>query len=216
MPLLGLYTGARLNELAKCEVGDFHDYDGIMGIHIRGTKNKASKTWIALHPDLVESGLLEYVEFIKQQGHTMLFPYLNKNKKGYGKTASDAFQVYLKKLDIKQKSQDEPKKGFHSFRDTVNVTIQNCKTWHCDSELRHAYLRHTHHSVNLQFYGAKFAVHKLASQAIPALSYPITVPYFHDYLGSFDDIANQLHVLQKQHALLKKSKAHMQKTKVKK
>lgn len=213
MPLLGLYTGARLNELAKAEIKDFENFDGIHGIHIRGTKNDTSEAWLPVHPDLIKTGLLEYVNFIKAQGHSLLFPYLNFGRKGYGKTASDAFQKYLKQLGIKQKSQKDPKKGFHSFRDTVNTTIQNCKTWHCDEELRFGYLRHKHQSINLQHYGAAWAVHKLNSQAIPALSYPIAVPHFKDYLGSFEDIGKQISKLTATNTRLKKSKAHMKKSK---
>jgi hypothetical protein len=52
MPFLGLYTGARLNELAKTEVNDFELIDGVWAIHIRGTKNDTSDAWLPVHPDL--------------------------------------------------------------------------------------------------------------------------------------------------------------------
>jgi len=70
VPLLGLYTGARLNELCQLYVNDIRQIDKIWCIDInRNTndkklKNGSSERIIPIHPKLIE---LRFLEFVKEQ-----------------------------------------------------------------------------------------------------------------------------------------------------
>lgn len=53
---------------------------------LRGLKNEASERAIPIHPRLIELGFLDYVEAIREEGHSALFPelWLFEGKKGGG------------------------------------------------------------------------------------------------------------------------------------
>lgn len=70
LPLLGLYTGARLNELCQLSVDDIVEIEGKHFIHVNlndsRKKIKRNKPrYIPIHHDLIEFGFLEYVKLMK-------------------------------------------------------------------------------------------------------------------------------------------------------
>jgi integrase len=88
--MLGIYTGARVNELAQLEVKDIIVEEGIPAITITASggtakriKSESSRRTIPLHKDLLTLGFLVYVSNIRQQGHTQLFPTLKPGPNGY-------------------------------------------------------------------------------------------------------------------------------------
>jgi integrase len=130
VPLLSLYTGARLEELCQLEVADVSEYDGIWCIHVRGetsdlddpddqkgrVKHETNPRILPLHPFLVDHlRFPEYVKQVQARGQKRIFHDLNKNKSTnwkYGHGPSKHFGYYLrKKVRISDK-----KKTFHSFR----------------------------------------------------------------------------------------------------
>jgi integrase len=125
LPLLALFTGARLEELAQLEVGDIQP-DAIAGHRIcirhdveRGkrTKNVNSVRDIPLHPRLVQLGFLHYV---RSCGTGPLFPALRADRYGKrGTVFSTWFGRYLDGIGIRS-----PSRVFHSFRHTF---IQRAK-----------------------------------------------------------------------------------------
>jgi len=117
-PLLGLYTGARLNELCQLRLSDIgQDSSGIWFIDIndeddRTTKNNSSNRRTPIHSSLITLGFIEYVGLLKASGHIMLFPDLKKGAQSWKDNASKAFSMMAKKAGIKQ----DRTKCFHSFR----------------------------------------------------------------------------------------------------
>jgi len=90
LPLLGIYSGARVNELAQLSTNDIVVEDGIPAIAITSSgdddkriKSESSRRTIPLHRDLLTLGFLVYVKNIRQQGHTRLFPTLKPGPNGY-------------------------------------------------------------------------------------------------------------------------------------
>ena len=90
LPLLGIYTGARVNELAQLSMTDVFEDDGIPAIAITSSggdgkriKSETSRRTIPLHQDLLTLGFLVYVNNIRQQGHERLFPALKLGPNGY-------------------------------------------------------------------------------------------------------------------------------------
>lgn len=92
IPLLALWTGARLEELGQLHVADIQEEAGIKYIHItndggdKNVKTSSSRRKIPIHPQLLKCGFLSYVSNVKQAGHTRLFP-LVKSPEGRQKTA---------------------------------------------------------------------------------------------------------------------------------
>lgn len=120
-PELGLYTGARVNEIAQLLVTDVEKIEGIWGLHLVGlaaarkrVKNTASRRFLPLHPLLIEAGFLDYVEDVKAAGFPHVFPGLPWGVNGPGDAVSDWFnRTYRKACGI-----TDPAKTFHSFRHT--------------------------------------------------------------------------------------------------
>jgi integrase len=116
IPILGLYTGARLNELAQLQVEDLEQIDGIWGIHIRRqVKNRSSKRFVPLRQEVLDLGFTDYVESIKQARFEQVFPGLPQDGNGPGDPVGDWFnRTFLRKTC----GINDPSKSFHSFRHT--------------------------------------------------------------------------------------------------
>jgi integrase len=87
LPLLGLWTGARLEELGGLRVEDVKEGDGVPYLFIRATderrlKNAGSERRVPLHPALLGAGFLAFVAERRQAGDVMLFPELRADAHG--------------------------------------------------------------------------------------------------------------------------------------
>ena len=121
LPLLGLFSGARQNELASLAVSDVRTDDAskVTAIFItkdreRGKrlKTRQSERAVPVHPELVKLGFLDYVQDI-QYAHgdnAWLFPLIAPETKGV-KAWSKWFGRYIRSIGI-----TDPAKVFHSFR----------------------------------------------------------------------------------------------------
>ena len=98
-PILGLYTGARVNELGQLRVGDVEEIDGIWGMHIRHqVKNKSSRRFLPLHPAVLKLGFLDYIDDVRKAGFDLVFPGLPWGANGPGDAIGDWFnRTYLPK-----------------------------------------------------------------------------------------------------------------------
>jgi integrase len=127
LPLLGLFTSARLNELCQLHLKDIVEIDGIACIDIddeeedQRLKNKSAKRLVPIHDKLIEVGLLRYVDKLRAQGESRLFPELSHNRDGYSGIASKWFGRYKTRCGIKEKHT----KVFHSFRRTFISNLLN-------------------------------------------------------------------------------------------
>ncbi len=120
IPLLGRYTGARLEELCQLRVDDFVEQQGIQCIRVddssegQNLKNASSRRMLPVHPSLIELGLLRHVESARATGAHRLFPELEPVRGKLGHAPSKWFGRYKAKRGI-----DDTKKTFHSFRHTL-------------------------------------------------------------------------------------------------
>lgn len=153
-PLLALYTGARLNEIAQLALDDFQESSGISVISIndqgegKRLKTAASKRLIPIHPELVRLGLLRHVEKQRKQRQTRLFPELKLQRDGYGQTVSKWFARYCDRCGISEQG-----KVFHSFRHTV---IDHLKQAGIAKDKIAALVGHEDDSVTFGRYGKDF------------------------------------------------------------
>lgn len=134
LPLLGLYCGGRLNELAQLYLDDVVDVDGVWCIDFnlnasdkldldesdavgndKSLKTINAQRQVPVHSRLIELGLLEYVKGLREAGHRRLFPELLFDaRKGYGKAAGSWFNERF--LGRRLKIERNGRKTFHSFR----------------------------------------------------------------------------------------------------
>lgn len=136
VPLMGLYTGARLNEICQLHVKDVikevDDEGPLWWISIndeapdKNVKTKNARRIVPIHPVLVRLGFIEYVEGLAPEGR--VFPDLtfSKHRQNYTDRVSKWFNRLLDRLNIKpteelQREQGLPNKTFHTFRHT-NIT----------------------------------------------------------------------------------------------
>lgn len=120
LPLLGRFTGARLEELCQLHVADFITLQGVDCIRIddghesQKLKNSSSRRTLPIHPALIRLGLLEYVQIQRTQNSDRLFPELEPVRGKLGHAPSKWFSRYRTKMGV-----IDPKKTFHSFRHTM-------------------------------------------------------------------------------------------------
>ena len=121
LPILGLFHGARLTELAAMPLADFRcvkrdDGEAIWFFDLTGRKVKTaqSQRLVPLHPKLIELGWLVHVDALRQQGHAWLFPDLDHtNKNGAGHEFSKWWGNWSSKNGF-----DDPSITYHSWRHT--------------------------------------------------------------------------------------------------
>ncbi|KHL67298.1 DUF6538 domain-containing protein [Xanthomonas euvesicatoria] len=174
--LICVYTGARSNEIAKMEVADIVQEEGVWVFDFnllgeyKSTKSEASERKVTIHPDLIELGILERVERLKIAKEQYFFPDLTQAaNNGPAGAPQRAFIRYIARRGIKPRM---GQMGLHSFRDTVITQM----TRHGVSQgWRERYVGHeqsekpstldTAHSLNY----SQNAYEQLSKQCHPAL-----------------------------------------------
>lgn len=151
-PLIGLYTGARLNEICQIELADIKEDAGIWYFDIndegdeKHLKTTASRRIVPVHDQLIALGFLEYVEALRARGQTRLFPDFSFSaKEGYGRPLSRWFnERFLVQLGIKSKDL-----VFHSFRHGMVTRLLRAGV---EENLVKAIVGHTRQGVTQQHY----------------------------------------------------------------
>ncbi|QND62716.1 site-specific integrase [Mesorhizobium loti] len=151
-PLIGLYTGARLNEICQLEIADIEVTDGIWCFDFndegeaKSLKNSASRRVVPIHERLLELGILERLKTLKSRGETRFFPEFQfTSKDGYGRALGRWFnERFLVQLGIKSKDL-----VFHSFRHTMITRLLQAGI---EENLVKAIVGHTRQGVTQQHY----------------------------------------------------------------
>ncbi|TVM17091.1 hypothetical protein DPQ33_09835 [Oceanidesulfovibrio indonesiensis] len=125
MPLLALYTGARIEELAQLHLSDIKSIDGVLVIDINALDGKQLKTAAAvrrvpIHPFLGKLGFLDYVATMNKRGEQRLFPDLSLVEKTgkYSAAISQWFTRYRREQGVQDQDEEGRSRTFHSFRHT--------------------------------------------------------------------------------------------------
>lgn len=130
-PMIGLYTGARVSEIAQLKVEDIVQDCGVWCFHIRvtededgqfsqGVKGESAIRIVPIAQPLLDAGFLHFLEDARESGHARLFPQLKlgllrgteeRNGTGYGGALCRLFSAYVKRHMPIEKGL-----AFHCFR----------------------------------------------------------------------------------------------------
>lgn len=182
LPLLGLYSGARLNELAQLHLDDIIQVDDLWCIRIDDThddqrlKNPSSRRMVPIHTSLLGLGLLKYVDALRADDQLRLFPSLTSHRDGYGHYASRWFERLRKKLGLTNTGR---KIDFHSFRHTV---ADELKQANIPEHITAALLGQVNNNITYGRYGKEAPLFSI-SKALNNINFP-SIENVSSYLGS--------------------------------
>lgn len=131
VPLIALYSGARLQEICQLYVDDIYQHQGVWILDIndngedKSLKNQSSRRKVPIHPKLTKLGLLDFVKKQKDKQEQRLFPDISLSVDGtYSGTFSKQFGYMLRTtLNIK-----DNKVAFHSFRHGFTDALRTVDT----------------------------------------------------------------------------------------
>lgn len=174
VPILGLYSGARLEEICQLHLYDIRKEDGVWVMDInddgeKRIKTKSSKRLIPLHPFLVDDlGIVKYAQQLGEKGHKRFFPELARRRDGYGQTVSKWFnERYKKKCGITPPP-NGAKLDFHSFRHTF---VNELKQLQVNPDMIRELDGHKKGDMTMDRYGKAFKPSILLTEAISKLDY---------------------------------------------
>ena len=160
LPLLALFTGARIEELAQLLVEDIHHVQGL-GSYLNISdeaehsklKNAASRRRIPIHSILLDCGFLDYAESVRER--KFLFPSLKPNpRQKLGGYFSNFFSGYLRR----QVRITDKRKVFHSFRHTFKDI---CRSVGIDEAIHDALTGHTAPSAGRKYGNEQYPLEPL-------------------------------------------------------
>lgn len=172
-PLIALFTGGRRREIAQLLVHDFRVIDGFPAMSIddlgdddKSIKSAAAKRIIPVHPELIQLGLLDYVEDVKALNlGDELFPGIGVN--GYGEKGNAIGQAWGRhKKAVGEKMDKAP--TFHSFRATA---IGVLKANNVPFDMRCQLVGHELDHVSQSYDRNPYSVKQLMEDGIPKLVY---------------------------------------------
>jgi len=126
IPLLGLFTGARLGELCQLAAGDVKTVDGIPAIVItddgegQSVKTDAGRRTIPIHSELIRLGFMVYAASVQDRGETSLWPSLPLRKDKPSDYFGRWFRLHRKALGLAETGGPT----FHYFRHTVRPLMR--------------------------------------------------------------------------------------------
>ena len=145
--LIGLYTGARVGEIAQLFLRDFTMQGDIPCVCFRvdsdgqTQKTEPSERVVPLHPDLIRLGLWERAERLRSEKHERLFPNMRiDSKAGTGNAISKGFAYYLDRVRIHPRASERHRGISQPAQDVYVVqTLQGSGLWSV-AERRRAYV----------------------------------------------------------------------------
>jgi integrase len=197
VPLIGCYSGMRIEEICQMHVSDVKYLDDIWLFDInremgKKLKNDSSVREVPIHSALIEFGFLDYVQELRDEGETLLFPNLlsppneNTGDFSFSNSVTVWFGRLLKKLEIKTEFL-----VFHSFRHTFSNSYKQIEAMYLlntrnnvpidrdvykESVIKEI-LGHAHNDITLKNYSVTY-YHQILKKAVEALDLNIDMRDF--------------------------------------
>jgi len=181
VPLLGLYSGMRLEEICQLYLSDIVVQEGINCINInddgadKQLKTPAANRIIPIRPILINSlGFLDFVQMQKNNGHDRLFPELKKQSGRFSHYVSRWFNsIFLVNIGIKS---SQNRKLFHSFRHNF---ANACKIADVEEYKAREFLGHDVPGKSITYgrYGKRYSVKVLLNDVLERIElYEVQIP----------------------------------------
>jgi integrase len=125
IPLIGLFTGARLGELCQLRAVDVNEVEGIPVLVLtnegesQSIKSDAGHRQVPIHSELIRLGFLEYVKATKGTGSASLWPAMRLREGKPSGFYSRWFSAFRKSVGLAEAYPD-----FHCFRHTVRPLMR--------------------------------------------------------------------------------------------
>lgn len=162
LPLILLFSGCRLNEMAQIRLSQIEIKDNINFFRIEAKykdqklKNQTSKRKIPIHQTLIDLGILDFIDSQRKNNKERLFEELYyTNNKGYGQAFSKRFndkdfkKEWLSKSDIAKIEEEDILLDLHSFRHNFSGSLKGL----IEDGLLEYFMGHTQNSESLKRYG---------------------------------------------------------------
>lgn len=151
LPLIALYSGARINEICQLDVADIKCSKGIYFFDINGDGDKRLKSpnsqrHIPIHEKLIALGLLAFHTSCKQSSYKKLFPSIKAGRDGHGQGPSKWFGRLKQGLTLEHAD----KKSFHSLRHNFSDGLLNAGV---EEAITAKLMGHTHPNITHGVYG---------------------------------------------------------------
>jgi integrase len=166
LPLISLYTGARMSEIAMLTARDVQQVEGVpcfLFVEDKATgkrlKTLSSARTVPVHQQLIKLGWLHHVEMVQQKDgeSAWLFPDIAPSSAGAQKAWSKWFNRGLRSIGITDR-----RKVFHSFRHTFKDALRAALV---PEDLNDAITGHANKSVG-RGYGAKEIVRRFGMKSL--------------------------------------------------
>lgn len=168
LPLLGLYHGARLNELCQLHTNDIFQIEDVWVFEInendaqKTIKTKESRRILPIHPELIRLNFLQYVKSLKPG---RVFPNLPYKKGKFSGDYSKRFGTVRNRVKIVDKD-------FHSFRHLVSAELERLNI---PEHIVASILGHKHPHITFARYGEPKYIKRI-HRIISKLRFDIAVP----------------------------------------
>ena len=118
LPLIALFSAARLTEVSDRALDDFEVVEGCKVIKVADAKTPEGRRLVPIHSALLELGFWDYIEALKARGCTRLFPHrpLIKGEKMVGRK----WNLWVRACGLAGQN-----KTFHSLRVTAITDMHN-------------------------------------------------------------------------------------------
>lgn len=152
IPLICLFTGARINEVGQLLLSDIKQDNGIYYFDItnadesQSLKASSSKRCVPIHNELIKAGLIEYIKWLHSKKETKLFPALTvkASKETQSAKVSNWLNNYFAVIGIKDDVNENETKSVHSFRHSFKTASRAARI---EEEIRDVLTGHKNSSV---------------------------------------------------------------------
>ncbi|MBB4620114.1 DUF6538 domain-containing protein, partial [Sphingomonas abaci] len=176
VPLIALFTGARLGEICQLDATDIRTVDGVDCIvvsrrSLNGTTDKHLKTTasdrlIPVHPTLIDCGLLHFAEAKRKGGEKKLFDDIEVGSTG---SRPVAFSKWFTQF-LRASGAVRSRTSFHSFRHSFRDELRAARIDHDIALLLGGWTTGSSRSAVHENYGSGYRVDAL-NDAVRRLSF---------------------------------------------
>lgn len=183
LPLIGLFTGARIGEICQLRPQDVRQEDGVWCLDIvpgpgRTLKTKASKRLIPLHQELLRLGLPAVANFQREKGSLHLLEGVSGAVGGYPSHYATRWAATFLKASLGAERRRSDRLVFHSFRHTMEDFLREAGV---DSRVTDRLMGHKTNHVSEE-YGDGFKPPRLF-EALSKINVPVDLSHLKVFEG---------------------------------